>query len=80
VGFDDYFLLDYSRRAIVETLIQLDSYKKTRILREIAELEECIQVIEHNIETGRYDPLHQSTLRDVHIQSIAELRKELDAL
>lgn len=65
---------------IMDTVIQMDSYKKTRILREIAEIEECVEVIDHNLTTGQYDNLQQSTLRDCHISTIAELRKELESL
>jgi len=62
------------------SVIQLDSYKKTRILREIAELEECIQVIDYNLSTGGYDNLQQSKLRNVHITNIAHLRAQLESL
>jgi hypothetical protein len=69
-------------------VIELDSYKKTRIQREIAELEECIQVIDWNIDqkiagmaSGTTETtLQQSERRSKHCDTIADLRKQLEAM
>ena len=41
--------------------------------KEIAELRECIEVIDFNLTTGKHDPIQQATLRDVHMARIREL-------
>jgi len=70
------------------SVTQLDSYKKTRILREIKDLEDCIQIIDYNIDckvaglkSGTKETIaQQAERRTKHCDTIAELRKELDAL
>jgi hypothetical protein len=57
-----------------------------RILLEIVELEECIQVIDWNIDQiaagapKEYSYHQQMKLKANHLGNIAKLRKELDAL
>jgi len=68
------------------SIVQLDSYKKTRIIRDIAELEECIQVIDGNIDQiaagapKEYSYHQQMELKANHLKNISELRKQLGEL
>ena len=48
--------------------------------KEIAELRECIEVIDFNLTTGKLDPIQQSTLRDVHMARIHELENGIPSI
>jgi len=72
----------------METVIQLDSYKKTRNLELIHDAQQAILMIDWNIDRRTMGLPDASTksiselaeLRTRHCEYIAELRKELESL
>jgi RNase H-fold protein (predicted Holliday junction resolvase) len=70
------------------SVVQLDSYKKTRIQKEIHDLNDCIAIIDWNIDqkvvglpSGTKETIaEQAERREQHCNTIAELTKQLEAL
>jgi hypothetical protein len=51
----------------------LNNFKQKRIEAEIKELRECIEVIDYNLSNGLYNVRDQVTMRNRHLDRIAEL-------
>jgi hypothetical protein len=68
---------------MMNSVIELDSYKKTRIEKEIHDLKQCLLLNKYYLdvlkpEDARYR--EQQLLRDDNELSLAELRKQLGEL